>query len=142
MQIPGDITSLLNDPIFEKEADVTTKEILKRYGDMSKASKVAISQGHGNGSREGRGAIQHVSDDPTWPMESSVRHVAAGAAGGGPGYGTPGGGSAGMQTPPIQPYAGGQQDTGSPNRQSQFRGSGVPVGRQGTGGPMGITGAG
>ena len=68
---------MLNDPIFEKEADVTTKEILKRYGDMSKASKVNISQGHGNGSREGRGAIQHVDDQAAqaWPMESSVRHV-------------------------------------------------------------------
>ena len=72
-KIPDDITSLLNDPIFEKEADVTTKEILKRYGDMSKASKVAITtaQGHGNGSREGRGAIQHVDDqNGQWPTAS------------------------------------------------------------------------
>ena len=125
---------------------MTTKEILKRYGDMSKASKVAISQAphqHGNGSREGRGAIQHVNDEyaGNWPMESSVRHVgnnnnvnAMGAA-----------------TPPMQQHFAShqQQDVGSPNRQSQFRGSGVPAGAGAAGGPggrgptaMGITGAG
>jgi hypothetical protein len=90
---------------------------------MARAPKtVTPAPGHGNGSREGRGAIQHVNDDPTtWPMESSVRHVGPGSA---------------MNTPPP-PHFTSQQDTGSPNRQSQFRSSGVP--RQG---PLGITGAG
>jgi len=101
---------------------VTTKEILKRYGEMSKQPKTVSSPlGHGNGSREGRSAIQHVGDGPSWPTESSVRHVGAG----GPGS---------MPTPPPT-FS--QQDTGSPNRQSQFRNSGAP-----RPGALGITGAG
>jgi hypothetical protein len=91
---------------------------------MSKASKVAISQApqqHGNGSREGRGAIQHVNDEyaGNWPMESSVRHV-----------GNNNVNAMGGATPPQAQHfvPREQQDVGSPNRQSQFRGSGVPAG--------------
>lgn len=78
---------MLNDPnLFEGSAELTTKEILKRYGEIGKhlpppqsvtppsASRSATRPAHG---RPGN----LVAQDPhSWPAESSVRPV------GGPGY--------------------------------------------------------
>lgn len=59
-----------------------------------------------------------------WQNEASVRHVGQGH----PGYGA---------TPPQQLAQGQYHDTGSPNRNSQFRSSGIQKP-----GALGITGAG
>lgn len=109
-QVPEDLQSILDDSsLFNKESDITTKEILKRYGERSSN----LSQYHPttdpekprldsydskpNGTRNGATTaprasapiITHVDNtDPshsrTWPKESSVRHVQA--PGGGPSH--------------------------------------------------------
>ncbi len=102
-QVPEDLQSILEDTsLFNKESDITTKEILKRYGERSSnlahhplitdPEKPRLdshdSKPHGarNGTtpapRASAPMITHVDspDQPhshTWPKESAVRHVPA-----------------------------------------------------------------
>lgn len=100
LQVPEDLASILNDStLFSKDADITTKEILKRYGDLAKAptvsspafntnkldaygntaSPVPQSAANAYANREGVPVAQRVDTDPNmataWQNESSVRHV-------------------------------------------------------------------
>jgi hypothetical protein len=110
--------------MFEGNAELTTKEILKRFGEIGKAPQTTMatspnaysaSSPGGTRNQQGRaGAVQHVAQDPmAWQNEASVRHVGAGQ-------------------PPPAGYQG--EPAGSPHRQSQFRYQNQ--------GPLGITGAG
>ena len=132
IQVPEDLALILNDSsLFSNSADITTKEILKRYGDRAKAPTVnspafnAIkSDSYGDASsavpqtsnsyngRETVPVAQRVDTDPNmataWQNESSVRHVGSD-----------------LNTPPNLPYAQGrssQDSHGSPNRSSMRNG--------------------
>ena len=113
---------ILNDSsLFSNSADITTKEILKRYGDRAKAPVVshptfhsAKPDSYGDASSLVPPPVaQRVDTDPhmqtAWQNESSVRHVGSDAN------------VAQSVTPPTLPYAQG--------RQSQDSGSGGSPGR-------------
>ncbi|KAK4545738.1 hypothetical protein LTR36_002692 [Oleoguttula mirabilis] len=119
-EVPEDLAMILNDSsLFSNSAEITTKEILKRYGDRAKAPTVN-SQHPGtpsahNGTTSPSPMATRVDTDPhmqnAWQNESSVRHVGSDREGLGAG---PGG-----QTPPTLPYAnarGSSDSQGSPNR--------------------------
>ena len=93
-EVPADIQSVLTDTdLFNNMPEVTTKEILKRYGDIAKQPErhyVTVhaqsadmpgrsQEPNGNGSRVGAPPITRVDTDPNqafaWQKESSVRHV-------------------------------------------------------------------
>lgn len=111
---------ILNDSsLFSASADITTKEILKRYGDRARApsgtpapaAETSVNS-PGPRSKESRqsAGVTRVDIDPNqataWQNESSVRHV---------------GGVDGMGTP-LPPYAannnGSTESHGSPTRHS------------------------
>ncbi|KAJ5153596.1 Rho GTPase activation protein, partial [Penicillium coprophilum] len=86
-EIPEDLQSVLGDPtLFRENAEVTTKEILKRYGDIARGS---FSQKPENGGEtftittpnrsNSTPASARIETDPSqdaaWQMQSSVRHV-------------------------------------------------------------------
>lgn len=112
-QVPEDLAMILNDSsLFSNSADITTKEILKRYGDRAKAPTVNsahnVVASNGTASPQGN-APERVDTDPNqqnaWQNESSVRHV----------------GSEQPMTPPTLPYKpshpnGSTESHGSPNR--------------------------
>ena len=99
--MPEDLQSILNDTsLSNKDSEITTKEILKRYGERSStpahypvitdAEKSPLNQQGGianstaNGTRLRVAApvITHIDSSDsnhahTWPKESSVRHVQA-----------------------------------------------------------------
>ena len=99
-QVPEDLQSILNDSsLFNNSSDITTKEILKRYGDIGKPtgaqhttvvtnpsqSTPPRSKEGGNGStRTGAPVVTQVDNDPyqanARQKESSVRHVQASGA--------------------------------------------------------------
>ncbi len=82
-EVPSDLQSILNDSsLFSGSADLTTKEILKRYGDMNKPVSGATTGPNDTSSRqESRGSapvVTHRDDeDPhqasAWQAESSTR---------------------------------------------------------------------
>lgn len=132
-EIPEDLSLILNDSsLFSSSADITTKEILKRYGDRARvpSSTPAITQADPSSassprSREGKATLAPVatrvdtdqSQANAWQNESSVRHV---REGGNDGFGTP-----------QPPYALSRNDSteshGSPNRggnTGKYNGSG------------------
>jgi len=93
-EIPEDISLILNDSsLFSSSADITTKEILKRYGDRNKGQGPAhtptitdpsADEMGSPRSREGNRPAHNpvatrVDTDPSqanaWQNESSVRHV-------------------------------------------------------------------
>ena len=132
MQVPEDLLSILSDSnLFENSAELTTKEILKRWTEIGKVPQittVTTPGPRGQKSREGWTAVTQVNQDPqAWQNESSVRHVGPGSMTYGP---SP------MGTPPQPQYQQQGDSQGSPNRHSQFRNSGLQ--KQG---PLGITGA-
>src|SRR5689334_13814064 len=90
VQVPEDLQSILSDPlVFNNPSDITTKEILKRYGDIGtngvKHQVETTEAGSPMGrSKDGSGRAQapvvtRVDTDPSqahaWQKESSVRHV-------------------------------------------------------------------
>lgn len=161
--MPEDIQSILNDnEVFQNNSDCTTKEILKRYGDMLKEKKdsgvnldnpdsASLRQQESNGStRVGAPVVTRVDTDPhqvhAWQKEASVRHVHGNGV---PPYPSP----PNQNTPPQHyefknpnsPY---HQRTGSsesaasygtPNRHSHRPSN---WGKSSTPGPLGVTGAG
>ncbi|KAH8674624.1 hypothetical protein BGZ60DRAFT_275519 [Tricladium varicosporioides] len=89
-EVPEDLQSILSDPlVFNNPSDITTKEILKRYGDIGtngvKHQVETTEAGSPMGrSKDGSGRAQapvvtRVDTDPSqahaWQKESSVRHV-------------------------------------------------------------------
>jgi len=133
---------ILNDSsLFSNSAEITTKEILRRYGDRAKAPTVNSQHPNlpsaSNGTTSPTPVVTRVETDQhvqnAWQNESSVRHVGSdrdrdrdrdreGYPGGG-GVG----GAVGGQTPPSLPYAnprGSQDSNGSPNRGSIRAGAG------------------
>lgn len=172
-QVPEDLQSILNDSsLFNNSSDITTKEILKRYGDIgrSPAQRPKITDPSNtntpneplpnsresnttNGSNPAAHAaapvITHIDTDPyqanVWQKESSVRHVQ-----------NPGSSNHDQNTPPQSydlrdfdsPYhrrqgsSDSQASHGSAGR-TRYRHSGWgKQGTQGAAGPMGVTGAG
>lgn len=118
-EVPEDLSLILNDSsLFSASAEITTKEILKRYGERAamKPSPNLNPTAPGNAppaglntsspnmnaspppkSRDGRSSapvVTRVDTDPAqataWQSESSVRHV---------------NGPDGAMAPPVQPYA-------------------------------------
>lgn len=87
-KVPADLQSVLTDSsLFNGAADITTKEILRRYGNINKMavpqrSPVGDSAGV-VGAHAGRGTpapvATRIDGDPSqanaWQMQSSVRHV-------------------------------------------------------------------
>lgn len=138
--------------LFESNADLTTKEILKRWGEIGKVPQatVASTTAAGPRSQQPRPTVPAIqrrdTDDRLWQNESSVRHV--GGPNGSNAHGTPpqhqgGGGGANYEfgTPNL-PYAhrhptGSTESHGSSNRHSQYRSPAYQ--KQGA---LGITGAG
>ncbi|KAK5117613.1 hypothetical protein LTR62_005036 [Meristemomyces frigidus] len=118
-EVPEDLAMILNDSsLFSNSADITTKEILKRYGDRAKAPTVnsphnnpgggfssPATMGHdrnGNGTTSPAGqhaGVTRVDVDPRTQTahESSVRHV-----------GADGNGTEVLQPPPGVPYSQGR----------------------------------
>ncbi|RFU29205.1 hypothetical protein B7463_g7140, partial [Scytalidium lignicola] len=89
-EVPEDLLSILNDPtLFNNTGDITTKEILKRYGDIGANGgpkhQVETTESpmnrpkDGNNSRAQAPVVTRVDGDPSqayaWQKESSVRHV-------------------------------------------------------------------
>ena len=176
-QVPEDLQSILLDSnVFTKESDITTKEILKRYGDMARSpahhptivaesadspsqqSSYQATNGNPN-VKPAAPVITHVDTDPyqtpTWPKESSVRHV-QGEAQGPPTYPSQSNNSSNPPqhhafnfSNPQSPY---HRRGGSSESQASARSGGPGAhnhkhsgwGKQGPpgGGPMGVTGAG
>lgn len=83
---------ILNDSsLFSNNADITTKEILKRYGDRARAPVVnspsnnaSAQLQHGTTSPSPVPVATHVEADREWGNESSVRHVVGGSEMGAP----------------------------------------------------------
>ncbi|KAH8820302.1 hypothetical protein F5884DRAFT_41808 [Xylogone sp. PMI_703] len=90
-EVPEDLLSILNDPsLFNNTSDITTKEILKRYGDIGANGgpkhQVETTDASANRPRDGSNnraaqapVVTRVDGDPSqahaWQKESSVRHV-------------------------------------------------------------------
>ncbi|KAJ5273667.1 hypothetical protein N7478_008792 [Penicillium angulare] len=85
-EIPEDLQSILSDPtLFKENAEVTTKEILKRYGDIARGSFSNRPENGGetftitNSNKHSAPASARIETDPSqdtaWQMQSSVRHV-------------------------------------------------------------------
>ena len=112
-QVPEDLQSILNDSsLFNNTSDITTKEILKRYGDIGRSSahrpditdptkatnneplpnsrESNTTNGSNPAARATAPIITHVDTDPysahVWPKESSVRHVQGSTPGPAPTY--------------------------------------------------------
>ncbi|KAJ5157862.1 Rho-type GTPase-activating protein 1 [Penicillium canariense] len=146
-EIPEDLQSILSDPtLFKENSEVTSKDILKRYGDIARGSFSTRPDNGGetftiNNSRtQSTPTSARIETDPSqdaaWQMQSSVRHV--------PG---PSGNSLSSS---AQPQAG--LDFGPPQaayhrERSTSNGSGASEGQQGLAyrprpspGAMGVTG--
>lgn len=101
LQVPEDLALILNDSsLFSSSADITTKEILKRYGDRAKAPVVS-SPSVNAAKTDSYGDVQspvapglversappvntfanrtQVDEAAAWGNESSVRHVPGGS---------------------------------------------------------------
>ena len=88
--MPQDLQSILSDPsLFNTSSDITTKEILKRYGDLGQnggprhevetTEASPTSRSRDGTSRPLAPVVTRVDTDPSqafaWQKESSVRHV-------------------------------------------------------------------
>jgi hypothetical protein len=157
-QIPEDLASVLGDSeIFNNESAVTTKEILKRYGNMAANGgprhQVETTESPFGKSKDGSGRalapqVTRVDTDPNqqdaWQKETSVRHVQDPSV-------PYAGNSSNQNTPPQQWQEGLQQpspysqravtpESGSESgRARDWRNSGW--GRQQQNGSLGVTGA-
>ncbi|KAL9584692.1 MAG: hypothetical protein Q9203_004564 [Teloschistes exilis] len=145
-EVPEDLQSILNDSsLFNNPSDITTKEILKRYGDIGRSTaqhpqitdplkpntnntneplpssrESNTTNGPSPALRATAPVITHVDTDPYqakgWQKESSVRHV-------------PGGGSS--QAPPNPTYLNHDQNTPpQPGHPSDFKDPDSPYHRR------------
>lgn len=160
--MPEDLSSILGDPtLFTNPSDITTKEILKRYGDIGTAGgprhqvEMTDTQSPGGRSRDSGRAlapvVTQVDTDPSqayaWQKESSVRHVQEPSS-------AIGGGSASNQNtspqhwpgqdleppPGFQGHRMGTPESQSDGQRREYRNSGW--GRPPPNGSVGVTGAG
>jgi hypothetical protein len=164
--VPDEVVSIAQDKdLFTNPADITTKEILKRYGEVRRStggqlsnanndkyadSTPVRSQESNGGNRSGAPILTRVATDPSqttaWQKESSVRHVQQ--PNGGPSYSP-----SNQNTPPPHNFefanpnghfhgrkgsADSAESYGTPNQQSH-RQSGW--GKNNSQGQMGVTGA-
>jgi hypothetical protein len=85
-EIPEDLQVVLSDPtLFKENSEVTSKDILKRYGDIARGSfstrpdnggETFTINSHRNPSTPTSARIEtDPSQDTAWQMQSSVRHV-------------------------------------------------------------------
>jgi len=90
-EVPEDLQSILSDPsLFNNSSDITTKEILKRFGDLginggprhqveTTESSSPSGRSKDSSSRALAPVVTRVDTDPSqtfaWQKESSVRHV-------------------------------------------------------------------
>ena len=128
-KVPEDLQSILSDPtLFTNPSDITTKEILKRYGDIGTNGgarhQVEMESSPLGRSKDGGGralapVVTRVDTDPSqanaWQNESSVRHVQELSA-------PYAGGSSNQNTPPQQQW----QDLEHPSPYSNRNGNGTP----------------
>ncbi|KFZ15422.1 hypothetical protein V502_05626 [Pseudogymnoascus sp. VKM F-4520 (FW-2644)] len=130
-EVPEDLQSILNDSsLFNNSGDITTKEILKRYGDIAASGgpRHQVETTHGPArSNDGSGrahapVVTRVetenSQNGTWQNETSVRHVQEPSVNFG--------GSGSQTTPPQQPWQGDDFEHPSPYSQRDGSGSGYP----------------
>lgn len=88
LQVPEDLQSILSDnSLFNGSADITTKEILKRYGDIGKiatpqrapttveGTPVRTTSSRGNTVPVATRVESDPSQATAWRKQSSVRHV-------------------------------------------------------------------
>ncbi|KAI4280523.1 MAG: hypothetical protein L6R38_004385 [Xanthoria sp. 2 TBL-2021] len=115
-EVPEDLQSILNDSsLFNNSSDITTKEILKRYGEIGRSAahhpqitdpsntntpneprpnsrECNTTNGSNPAARAAAPIITHVDTDPYqangWQKESSVRHVQGSSEGRAPNYST------------------------------------------------------
>ncbi|KAL2352310.1 GTPase-activating protein-like protein of the rho/rac family [Cryomyces antarcticus] len=114
-EVPEDLQIALNDSaLFSSSADITAKEILKRFGDRSRVTQPTVVDPDSSTSRSREGhssapVVTHVDTDPgqasAWQNERSVRHVQGPNS-----QNTTYGPSSTHNTPPQMPY-----DLGAPN---------------------------
>lgn len=160
-EVPEDLQSILSDQaLFNNPSDITTKEILKRYGDIGANSgprhQVETEQSPLGRNKDGRAlapVVTRVDTDPSqayaWQKEASVRHVQESSA---PST-APYGGSSNQNTPPQQQWQGHDLEQPSPyihrngtpdsqqndNVRREYRNSGWGRPQNGS---VGVTGAG
>ncbi|TVY29771.1 Rho-type GTPase-activating protein [Lachnellula hyalina] len=157
-EVPEDLQSILGDPtLFNNTSDITTKEILKRYGDIGQNGGArhqvetveGLSPSKDDGGRPLAPVLTRVDTDPSqtnaWQKESSVRHIQEPSAP----YGAPGN----QNTPPQQwhnpdleaplPFIhrNGTPDSQAEHSRREYRNSGWGRPRNGSVG-VGVTGAG
>lgn len=155
--MPEDLQSILSDPtLFNNPSDITTKEILKRYGDIGTNGgpkhQVETTESSSPGGRHKDRAlapvVTRVDTDPSqafaWQKESSVRHVQD------PSVPHNGGQGHNQNTPPQQwqndieapsPYThrNGTPDSQAEGQRAGYRNSGWGRPQNGS---VGVTGAG
>lgn len=132
--------------LLKENSEVTSKEILKRYGDIARGS---FSQKPHNGgetvtiTNSTRGANApgtsarietDASQDGAWQMQSSVRHVQASASPGVP--------ASGMEQGPGNDYRERSTSNGSQQNPMQSEGQSqqIPYRARPSAGPMGVAG--
>lgn len=157
--MPEDLQSILGDPtLFTNPSDITTKEILKRYGDIGTTGgprhqvEMSDAASPGGRSRESGRAlapvVTQVDTDPSqayaWQKESSVRHVHENSA-------AVGGSLSNQNTPPQQwqgqeleppslpSHRNGTPDSQPDGQRRDYRNSGWGRPQNGS---VGVTGAG
>ncbi|KAB2574058.1 Rho GTPase activator [Lasiodiplodia theobromae] len=128
-EVPEDLQSILADSsMFDLNAELTTKEILKRVGELGKIPQATVpgpqQANRNSGSRSSAPVVARIESDPaSYQAESSVRHVG-------------GQRDNGELGPPQPPYGNASSDShsdrGSPsryreNRSSQYQRPGVGV---------------
>ena len=118
-KVPEDFQSILSDPgFFNNSSEITTKEILKKYGEIAAAGvqrRPDLNESSSMGrSKQGSGralapVVTRVDTDPSqvtaWQKESSVRHVQDQPTS----YANPG-----NQSTPPQPWQGRDNDAPAP----------------------------
>ncbi|KAH8429675.1 GTPase-activating protein LRG1 [Aspergillus melleus] len=149
-EIPEDLQSVLSDTNFLREnSEVTTKEILKRYGDIARGS---FSQKPSNGgetvtiTNSNRGAnlptSARIETDPSqdaaWQAQSSVRHVQGSGSHAHSASATP----YGMELGPAPPGEQRERSTSNSSQPNSMQAEGQPQqmpyrARPGAG-PMGV----
>lgn len=152
-QIPEDLQSVLSDTTFFKEnTEVTTKEILRRYGDIARGSfspkasnggeTVTITNSNRAANIPTSARIEtDPSQDTAWQMQSSVRHV---QSPGGHQHSTSGTPQAGTELAPTASNDYRERSTSNGSQQNPMQAEGqsqpMPYRARPGAGPMGVAG--
>ncbi|EHA24637.1 hypothetical protein CBS147343_8261 [Aspergillus niger] len=152
-EIPEDLQSVLSDTTFFKEnTEVTTKEILRRYGDIARGSfspkasnggeTVTITNSNRAANIPTSARIEtDPSQDTAWQMQSSVRHV---QSPGGHQHSTSGTPQAGTELAPTASNDYRERSTSNGSQQNPMQAEGqsqpMPYRARPGAGPMGVAG--